>query len=142
GTWAQAREAGLDEATIDRLRTVRDEYYQRYLRTEPIEIDGVVEALAELSEHVRMAIVTTAKRADFAIIHERRPIRAFMEFVLVREDYKRAKPHPDPYSAALRRFGASAEEALVVEDSSRGLRSAVAAGIDCAVVHNEFTKGQ
>jgi beta-phosphoglucomutase-like phosphatase (HAD superfamily) len=27
-----------------------------------------------------------------------------------------------------------------VEDSSRGLNSASAAGIDCAVVHNEFTR--
>jgi beta-phosphoglucomutase-like phosphatase (HAD superfamily) len=31
---------------------------------------------------------------------------------------------------------------LVVEDSARGLRSAVAAGIDCAVVHNDFTESQ
>jgi hypothetical protein len=53
-----------------------------YLRTEAIEIDGVVEALAELSKYVRMAIVTTAKRADFEIIHEKRHIRKFMDFVL------------------------------------------------------------
>lgn len=33
-------------------------------------------------------------------------------------------------------------EALVVEALGQGLRSAVAAGIDCAVVHNEFTKTQ
>ena len=141
GTWAQARAAGLDEQTIDRRRTVRDEYYQEYLRTESIEIEGVVEALAELSAHVRMAIVTTAKRADFEIIHEKRHIRAFMDFVLVREDYELAKPHPEPYLTGLRRFGAAEEETLVVEDSSRGLQSAVAAGIDCAVVYNDFTRG-
>ena len=41
----------------------------------------------------------------------------------------------------LKRFGATKEEALVVEDSSRGLRSAVAAGVDCAIVHNDFTRG-
>jgi beta-phosphoglucomutase-like phosphatase (HAD superfamily) len=27
-----------------------------------------------------------------------------------------------------------------VEDSARGLNSAVAAGIDCAIVYNDFTK--
>lgn len=43
---------------------------------------------------------------------------------------------------ALRRYGAHAHEALVVEDSSRGLRSAVAAGIDCVVVENAFTTSQ
>lgn len=142
GTWVQARAAGVDEQTISRQREARDEYYQEYLRTEAIEIEGVVEVLAELSKYVRMAIVTTAKRADFEIIHEERQILPLMDFVLVREDYKLAKPHPEPYLTGLKRFGAAAEEALVVEDSSRGLASAVAAGIDCAVVHNDFTKGQ
>jgi HAD superfamily hydrolase (TIGR01509 family) len=139
GTWAQARAAGIDEQTIGRQREVRNDYYQAYLRTEAIEIDGVVEALAELSKYVRMAIVTTAKRADFEVIHEKRQVRQFMDFVLVREDYKLAKPHPEPYLAGLKRLGATKEETLVVEDSPRGLKSAVAAGIDCVIVHNDFT---
>jgi HAD superfamily hydrolase (TIGR01509 family) len=140
GTWAQARAAGVDEATIDRQRGIRDEYYQEYLRTESIEIDSVVEALTELSKYVRMAIVTTAKRTDFDLIHEKRQITSFMEFVLTREDYNHSKPHPEPYLTGLKRLGATAAETLVVEDSARGLNSAVAAGIDCAIVHNEFTK--
>ena len=140
--WTQAAAAGIDEQTITRQREIRNGYYQEYLRTEAIEIEGVVEALAELSGYVRMAIVTTAKRADFEIIHEKRQIRQFMEFVLVREDYKLAKPNPEPYLIGLERLGSTKEETLIVEDSSRGLSSAVAAGIDCAVVYNDFTKTQ
>ncbi len=87
-----------------------------------------------------MAIVTTAKRVDFEIIHEKRQIRQFMDFVLVREDYELAKPHPEPYLTGLQRLGATKAETLVVEDSARGLSSAVAAGIDCVIVYNEFTK--
>ncbi|WP_431944804.1 HAD family hydrolase [Actinacidiphila sp. bgisy167] len=140
GSWAQAKAAGIEDRTLSRVREARNGYYQEYLRTEAIEIEGVVDTLAELSAHIRMAIVTTAKRADFDIIHEKRQIRQFMDFVIVREDYQLAKPHPEPYLAGLKRFGATREETLVVEDSARGLTSAVAAGIDCAVVHNEFTK--
>jgi len=55
---------------------------------------------------------------------------------------KSAKPHPEPYLTGLKRFGATKEETLVVEDSSRGLKSAVAADIDCVIVHNDFTKAQ
>lgn len=142
GTWAQARAAGVDEQVISSVRSARDRYYQEFLRTEDIEIDGVIDDLAELSKYVRMAIVTTAKRADFELIHEKRRIRQFMEFVLVREDYERAKPHPEPYLTGLKRFGATEDDTLVVEDSSRGLSSAVAAGIDCAIVHNDFTRSQ
>jgi HAD superfamily hydrolase (TIGR01509 family) len=140
GTWAQARAAGIDEQAISRQREVRNDYYQDYLRTEAIEIEGVVETLAELSKYVRMAIVTTARRVDFEIIHEKRQVRQFMDFVLVREDYKLTKPHPEPYLTGFKRFGATKEETLVVEDSSRGLNSAVAAGIDCVIVHNDFTQ--
>ena len=140
GSWAQAKAAGIDEQTLSTRRAARDAYYQEYLRTEAIEIEGVVEALAELSRYARMAIVTTAKRADFELIHEKRQIRQFMDFVLLREDYEFAKPHPEPYLTGLRRFGGGKEEALVVEDSARGLSSAVAAGIDCVIVYNDFTK--
>ena len=140
GSWGQAKAAGIDEQALGARRAARDAYYQEYLRTEAIEIEGVVEALAELSRYARMAIVTTAKRADFELIHEKRQIRQFMDFVLLREDYEFAKPHPEPYLTGLRRFGGGKEEALVVEDSARGLSSAVAAGIDCVIVYNDFMK--
>ncbi|MDT0484652.1 HAD family hydrolase [Streptomyces doebereineriae] len=53
----------MDDRTLSRVREARNGHYQEYLRTEAIEIDGVVDTLAELSKYVRMAIVTTAKRA-------------------------------------------------------------------------------
>lgn len=65
-------QAGIDDETINRQREVRDVYYQEYLRAEAIEVEGVVDTLAGLSEYVRMATVTTvttAKRVDFELIH-------------------------------------------------------------------------
>ena len=138
-TWAQARAAGVDEQTIGRQREIRNVYYQEYLRTEDIEIEGVLQTLAELADTYRMGIVTTSKRADFALIHKKRSILNHMEFYLTQGDYERAKPHPDPYLRGLERFGATAAETVVIEDSARGLKSAIAAGIDCIVVANEFT---
>ena len=138
-TWARARAAGIDERTISRQREVRDAYYQEYLRTEDIEIEGVLETLDALACEYRMAIITTSKPSDFALIHEKRSILDYMEFYLARDDYERAKPHPEPYLKGLQRFGATAAETVVIEDSARGLKSAIAAGIDCIVVANEFT---
>jgi HAD superfamily hydrolase (TIGR01509 family) len=140
GTWFQARAAGIPEEIIKQQITVRDGYYQEYLRTMPIEIEGVEDALELLKQHVKMGIVTTAKRADFDLIHEHRNITQFMEFVIVREDYDNPKPHPAPYLMGLERFQAKGEETLVVEDTYRGLSAAVAAGIECAIVENKFTK--
>ena len=142
GTWARARAAGFDETAIDQARRARDAYYQEYLRTEDLEIPGVVDVLRTLAPYVQMAIVTTSRRSDFELIHRDREILPFMQFVLLRDDYEHAKPHPEPYLKGLERFAASADETLVVEDSARGLASAVAAGIDCCVVHHEFTASQ
>ena len=137
--WEAARVSGLSESEIRRGRELRNRYYQEYLITEDIEIEGVLETLDVLADEYRMAIVTTSKPPDFALIHERRSILDHMEFCLTRQDYERAKPHPEPYLKGLQRFGATAAETVVVEDSARGLKSAIAAGIDCVVVANEFT---
>ncbi len=138
--WEAARVSGISESEIKRGRELRNRYYREYLVTEDIEIEGVLETLGVLAGEYRMGIVTTSKPPDFALIHERRSILDHMEFHLTRGDYERAKPHPEPYLRGLQRFGATAAETVVVEDSARGLKSAIAAGIDCIVVANKFTE--
>jgi len=140
--WEQALALGATEAQVREHRATRDTLYQHYLRTEDIAIDGVTEVLATLAAGYQMAIVTTAKRTDFDLIHRDRDIVRHMRFVLASGDYPRSKPAPDPYLTALDRFGAQPREAIVVEDSARGLAAAVAAGIDCVVVDNAFVRGQ
>ncbi len=138
-SWELAEAAGIDALQIDAKRHQRDAYYDAYLSKEAIEIPGVEAVLKALSSTHRMAIVTTSTRAHFERIHNNRSLTRHMDFVLTREDYVSSKPDPEPYLLALSRFGARADECLVVEDSQRGLQSAIAAGIDCAVVHNTFT---
>ena len=140
--WQRAIERGVSEADVQRQRDKRNVLYQEFLATKDIEIAGVDEVLAELAQDYSLAIVTTAKKIDFELIHRNRNIVPHMDFVLANGDYERSKPAPDPYLAALERFNATAEQAIVVEDSERGLRAAVAADIDCAVVKNEFVQGQ
>jgi HAD superfamily hydrolase (TIGR01509 family) len=137
--WEWARAEGMDETAAHLGRALRNRYYQQYLIHENIEIRGVPETLGQLWGKYKMAIVTTSRREDFDLIHKNRRILRYMDFCLTVEDYERAKPHPEPYLAGLRRFKAVAKEAVVVEDSARGLKSAVAAGIDCIVVANAFT---
>lgn len=140
--WSRAAALGVPQARIDEARRQRDALYQRLLVEQDIDIPGVEALLEQLARRYAMAIVTTAKAEDFELIHRHRGIRQHMHFVLTSGDYPRAKPAPDPYLTALTRFGAQARDAVVVEDSERGLRAAVAAGIDCIVVANEFVRGQ
>jgi HAD superfamily hydrolase (TIGR01509 family) len=140
--WELAREHGIAEHAILEARRERDRRYQHYLLTREIEIEGVIDVLNALQSRYRMAIVTTSKRADFELIHRSRAIRQFFEFVITVEDCAKAKPDPDPYLRALKRFDARPGDAVAIEDSSRGLAAAIAAGLRCIVVHNEFTSTQ
>ena len=142
GCWGLARERGHSELGIEAGRARRDEIYQHLLTTQPIEIEGVSDVLEELAGSYRMAIVTTSRRTDFDWIHRSRDLVGFFEFVLAREDTVSSKPAPDPYLAALGRFAATPESAVAIEDSSRGLAAALAAGIDCLAIHSEFTAAQ
>jgi HAD superfamily hydrolase (TIGR01509 family) len=138
-SWDLALAAGIAPARVTAARARRDHYYQQYLQQEYIDIEGVPATLEKLSKTCQMAVVTTSKRADFELIHNRRTLLQYMAFVLTREDYVESKPDPEPYLRAVDRFGASPSECLVVEDSQRGLQAARAAGIDCAVIYNQFT---
>jgi HAD superfamily hydrolase (TIGR01509 family) len=141
--WELAQCAGVPDDQIRELRRQRDADYQEFLQTKPIEIPGVHDVLVGLAGQYRMAIVTTARRADFELIHADRNLLRHFEFALTLEDYERCKPAPDPYLAAIARFRTDATQVLVaLEDSAQGLRSAMAAGIRCIVVRNSFTVSQ
>ncbi len=138
--WEVAQKQGIKKDVIDTQRFKRDLYYQEFLQTKDIEISGVKDILSILQKSYKMAIITTSRRVDFDLIHKNRGIVDFMDFTLCVEEYKRAKPYPDPYLAGLKRFNAKKEETIIVEDSQRGLTSAYNAGIECVIVKNEFTK--
>lgn len=137
--WEIAMKQGVTLEEVNRARERRSSYYQHYLRTENIFIEGIEDVVMDLSQRYRMGIVTTSRRADFELIHHENKITRYMEFVLCEEDYPRAKPYPDPYLKGLELFGAHPDETIVVEDSQRGLTSALQAGIECVIVKNDFT---
>ena len=140
--WDLARSRGISEERVVQHRAQRDSVYQEFLLTKPIEIEGVRQVLAELGAAHRMAIVTSARRVDFDLIHESSGLLEFFDFALTIEDYARSKPNPDAYLAALDRFGAPQPEALALEDSARGLEAARRAGLDCLVIRSPFTASQ
>ncbi|WP_108061338.1 HAD family hydrolase [Poseidonibacter lekithochrous] len=137
--WEVAFEAGFSKEIVDKQRFKRDIYYQEFLKTKDIEIPNVKKVLDKLSKKYKMAIITTSRRVDFDLIHQNRGIVDYMDFTLCVEEYKRAKPYPDPYLAGIKKFNAKKSETIIVEDSQRGLTSAYNAQIECAIVYNEFT---
>jgi HAD superfamily hydrolase (TIGR01509 family) len=135
--------AGSSGATPGRvlsLREERDALYSRLLQRDARVFPQVTETLRDLHGKIRMAIVTSSKREHFNLIHRASGLIDFFEFAVVREDYAKSKPYPDPYQLALTRLGLSADQCLAIEDSERGLASALAAGVRCVMIRGRFTE--
>ncbi|MGH0035875.1 MAG: HAD family hydrolase [Myxococcota bacterium] len=124
----------------ERVRDRRDARYEAYLRSGVDVIDGVRECLDALHGLLPMAIVTSAPRRHFDIVHAGTDLLRYFEFTLTPDQYGEHKPHPEPYLTAAARLGLAPEECLVVEDSERGLSSATAAGMRCLVVPHALTR--
>ena len=85
----------------------------------------------------------SSRPAPFKAVHARAGIRHHFELALTRKrGIATPSPIPSRTSSAASRLGVSpAPRCLVIEDSERGLRAAVAAGIACWVVPSELTRG-
>jgi HAD superfamily hydrolase (TIGR01509 family) len=104
---------------------------------------GVRELLGELTAAgVRLAVATTGTR-DWV-----EPLLAglfgadLFAVVVTGSDVPVLKPDPAAYIEALRRLGVPAARALAVEDSANGLRAALAAGLGCVVITNDYSRDQ
>ena len=125
---------------IERLRAKRNARYSALLAEGARVLDGVVETLGALHGRVRMGIVTGSLRQHFDIIHAQTRLLHFFEFVVAREDYAEAKPHPDAYLTAMRLRGLTPEICVVVEDSERGCVAAAKAGLRVLAVPNALSQ--
>jgi len=91
---------------------------------------------------LRLAIATTTSPANVEALARsvwKRPANDVFEVIAAGDEVDHKKPAPDVYHLALRRLGLSAQAVLAFEDSSNGLRSAIAAGLRTVVTPSIYT---
>ncbi len=127
-------------SAIEELRRRRNRLYNDTVARGVRINAGVNAALEQLQPQMRMGIVTGSSREHFETMHATTGLLRYFEFCLTHDEYTRSKPHPESYLTAMERFGLDGGSTVVIEDSERGLRSAVAAGLQCIVIPNELTR--
>jgi HAD superfamily hydrolase (TIGR01509 family) len=140
GAWHLLAERGATPQEIDSWRRLRNALYtERLARETNLLNPGVDRILDRLRARMDMGIVTSASREHFNAVHDRLDIARHFKFVITEEAYASSKPSPEPYLLGLRKLGLPPQQCIVVEDSPRGLASALAAGIRCIVLRNSMT---
>jgi HAD superfamily hydrolase (TIGR01509 family) len=123
----------------DELRARKARAYRLLLDGEVLPRPGAAAVLARLRPSHRLALVTNSVREEVTLILGRFGLGTAFDAIVAREDYVQAKPSPDGYLAAAARLGLPPSECVVVEDTARGVRAGVAAGMRVIAVPNELT---
>jgi HAD superfamily hydrolase (TIGR01509 family) len=122
----------LPELSDEENRSVGDAKEARFREraTELEPLPGLVDFVERGRERgMRVALVTNAPEENVEVIMLALGLRDLFDTVVLADEVEAVKPDPAPYTAALKKLGVPAEEALAFEDSVSGISSSVAAGI-------------
>lgn len=106
-----------------------EEYVNERLRREATAMQGVHAVVAAMP---RRCVCTNASRKRLAILLEKTglaPLFADHVFSAEETESGKSKPAPDVYLHAARRMNADPARTFVVEDTARGVKAAIAAGM-------------
>lgn len=91
---------------------------------------------------VKIAIVSSSPRSDIIEIVHRLGIEKYFSHFISALDIEKPKPNKDCYTFATSELGVLANQCLVLEDSEVGVQAAIAAGMRCIAIPNEYTRFQ
>jgi HAD superfamily hydrolase (TIGR01509 family) len=123
----------------DEVRRRKAPRYEALLRAGVTARAGARAALERLRPRYRLAVATNASRDEADFVLGRLGLRALLDAVVAREDYRESKPAADAYLAAGAALGLDPADCVVVEDTHRGARAGLAAGMRVIALPNELT---
>ncbi|MFM6985458.1 MAG: HAD-IA family hydrolase [Hydrogenophaga sp.] len=136
--------AGALTDTIERLHAIKTAWYENAVLNGAVQLRPGVLALMDDARRqgLQLAIATTTSPVNIAALLRSAIGPDWRSHFLAIGDASNApikKPHPQVYLKVLADMGLQAAQCVAFEDSSNGLRAAVAAGLDTVVTPNRYT---
>ena len=102
---------------------------------------GVNQLISSLKENGKvLAIATTNRQVTVEKFFRKFGFRQSFSAIITGEDVTKRKPDPEVYLLVAQKLGVNTNEAIAVEDTEVGIKSAKAAGLKCIAVPNGYTK--
>ena len=90
---------------------------------------------------LQLGVVTGARRFGVTSTLQGHQLEEYFDVITTGEDVAKSKPDPAVYLLAMTRLGVTADECIAIEDTDNGIRSAIAAGLVCCAVKNDYSAG-
>lgn len=106
-------------------------------------IDGVRNLIEDLHAHeVQMILASSASKSTIHRVFKRFDLYPFFTDIVSGEDFPKSKPDPAIFLHAASLSKAPKSQCVIIEDSTNGVRAAVAADIACIAYHSKNSKLQ
>lgn len=121
----------------------KEETFRRVAKGQLVPLPGLLSLLARIKEKgLAAAVVTNAPPENAAFMLRELGLEDAFSPIVIGDELPRGKPDPLPYQTALEKLEIAPQEAIVFEDSSSGIRSAVSAGISTLGVTTTHTSAE
>jgi HAD superfamily hydrolase (TIGR01509 family) len=99
-------------------------------------VPGAPQVVERLGQHWPLGLASSSPRQLIDVVLESSRLAPRFQAIVSTEEVGAGKPSPAVYQVVVQRLGVEAAQAVAIEDSSNGLRSAAAAGLGVLAVPN------
>lgn len=122
-------ERGLPEGLHDFINHMKQIYTMQHVYMKCRPYFNHEYALSRLkNEGYQLAVASNSIRATVDLMLSKADVLKYFSFTLSNQDVSKAKPDPEIYITAIKKFNAKPAECLIVEDNFNGIKAAVASG--------------
>jgi len=131
----------FSDAEKDELEMQKEKLYQQLYREEMKWINGLDVFLEKARSHnIPMALGTAAIRFNVDFILDGLDIRKYFSSIVTAEDVAASKPHPETFLQCAAQMKVEPAQCIVFEDSTKGIETAINAGMQAVVLTTMHTK--
>lgn len=128
-------EVGVPAAPEEVAATVINRMAEQYDARLPL-LPGAVEVVERLGRRWSLGLASSSPRRLIDTVLDSAGIASWFEVSVSTEEVAAGKPSPVVYQTVVARLGVDPSQAVAIEDSSNGLRSAASAGLGVLAVPN------
>lgn len=130
-------ERGLPLELHHFINEMKQKYVMEIIQTQCKPMFSHQRALSELrNSGYKLAVCSNSITDSVETMMEKSHLSSYLDLIVSNEHVKQPKPSPDMYLLAMKKFGLSPKECLILEDNENGIKAAIASGGHLLVIDN------